>query len=474
MCTYLKPYSGTYYFRRTVPGDIRHLFPTASGKPRTEWRWSLRVKDREAGKRLLPPYVAKTNAMIDRARQAMRDAGGEVPAGQAPTVRYSSAVAGEMERASLKAAEFQYSEDQELEWKAENDPTFALELELRAAKARELREITDREQGRELAKELSAKDRIGLLELFDLYAAIPGRTAKTMAQWRPYLAKLAAFIGDDNAQGVNHSHIQGWRNHLRDNATYRDKRLSAKTINDSYLGAASALFAWAKDDGLIARNPMLEIRKVKMPKVPRLRSKELTQEEALTILRASLVPATDRSQQNLRDAKRWCPWLMAYSGARVNEITQLRVEDIFELEGVAVMRITPEAGPVKAKVARIIPLHTHLIEQGFLEFVAGKGTGPLFYDPANRRSDNAINRQANRLGSKLAEWVGTLGISGVKPNHAWRHLFNTLAVTHELDQRATMAILGHASGNVNQDYGSVPVAATARAIEKLPRFETAP
>ncbi len=78
---------------------------------------------------------------------------------------------------------------------------------------------------------------------------------------------------------------------------------------------------------------------------------------------------------------------MAYSGARVNEITQLRSEDIFELEGVTVMRITPDAGPVKAKVARIVPLHTHLVDQGFLEFVAAKGAGPLFYDPAKRRSD---------------------------------------------------------------------------------------
>ena len=474
MCTYLQLHQGTYYFRRSVPDDIRHLFPTASGKPRTEWRWSLRVKDREAGKRLLPPYVAKTNVLIDRARQAILVAAAEVPARQKPTVRYPSAVADDMERASLEGAEEQYRIDLETEWRAETDPDFALALDLRAAKARELRTIIEREQDRELAVELSARNRIGLLELFDRYAAIPGRSPKTMAQWRPYLAKLAAFIGDDDANAVTHAHLQNWRNHLRDHATYRGKRLSAKTINDSYLGAASALFVWAKDDGLILRNPMLEISKVRMPRVPRLRPKEFTQDEALTILRASLAPAADRSGQSLRDAKRWCPWLMAYSGARVNEITQLRTEDIFELEGVTVMRITPDAGPVKAKVARIVPLHTHLVEQGFLEFVAATGAGPLFYDPAKRRSDNAINRQANRLGSKLAEWVGSLGISGVKPNHAWRHLFNTLAVTHELDQRATMAILGHASGNVNQDYGSVPVAATARAIEKLPRFETAP
>lgn len=357
MCTYLKPYNGMYYFRRAVPADIRHLFPTASGKPRTEWRWSLGVKNREAGKRLLPPYVAQTNAMVDQARQAMLVAA-EAPAWNTPTVRHPPTVVNEMELASLEGAEAQYRIDLEAEWNAETDPDFAIALELRAAKARELQAITVREQDRELAVELSARNPMGLLELFDRYAAIPGRSPKTMAQWRPYLAKLAAFIGDDDANAVTHAHLQSWRNHLRDHASYRGKRLSAKTINDSYLGAASALFVWAKDDGLIVRNPMLEIRKVRMPKVPSLRSKEFTKDEALTILRASLVPAVDRSGQDLRDAKRWCPWLMAYSGARVNEITQLRVEDVFELEGVAVMRITPEAGPVKAKAARIIPLHT--------------------------------------------------------------------------------------------------------------------
>ncbi len=66
MCTYLQSHQGTYYFRRGVPAEIRHLLPTASGKPRTEWRWSLRVKNREAAKRLLPDSIAKTNAWIDQ------------------------------------------------------------------------------------------------------------------------------------------------------------------------------------------------------------------------------------------------------------------------------------------------------------------------------------------------------------------------------------------------------------------------
>ena len=211
----------TYYFRRSVPKNIRHLFPTDNGKPRTEWVWSLGVKDHEAAKRLVPAMLAKTNEWIDRARQAILVAAAEIPARHTPTVRYPSAVADDLERASLEGAEAQYKIDLEIEWKAETDPDFALSLDLRAAKARELQAITLREQDRELAVELSARNRIGLLELFDRYAAIPGRTAKTMAQWRPYLAKLAAFIGDDDANAVTHAHLQNWRNHLRDHATYR-------------------------------------------------------------------------------------------------------------------------------------------------------------------------------------------------------------------------------------------------------------
>ena len=127
---------------------------------------------------------------------------------------------------------------------------------------------------------------------------------------------------------------------------------------------------------------------------------------------------------------------------------------------------------MKAKAFRLVPLHPDILAQGFLAFVEGRGEGPLFYDPARRRSESAINRQSNRLGSKLAEWVRSLGIrdATVKPNHAWRHLFNTLAVRHEMDPRVTRAILGHAAGNVNETYGSVPVDALHREVAKLPPF----
>lgn len=51
---YLQNRSGTYYFRRSVPPSLRHLFLTDNGKPRSEWVWSLRVKQDEEAKRKLP------------------------------------------------------------------------------------------------------------------------------------------------------------------------------------------------------------------------------------------------------------------------------------------------------------------------------------------------------------------------------------------------------------------------------------
>jgi len=83
------------------------------------------------------------------------------------------------------------------------------------------------------------------------------------------------------------------------------------------------------------------------------------------------------------------------------------------------MRTTPDAGTVKTGIARIVPLHPHLIDQGFLAFVRSRGKGPLFYSPARQRGGSAENPIYVRMGQKLAEWVRGLGVDdpNVDPNH---------------------------------------------------------
>ena len=466
----------TYYFRRVVPPDLIGHFLTATGKPRIEWKYSLQTKDRREAAKGLRAWADETDKLIAEARR--KRAGGTIVPKADPAipaspeaVRRSQAIADAMQRASHEAAALDEADREATEARAEADPAFAAQLVLRAAAARLDREREDIAFTRELAQEERDARRVALMDLFDRYAAVPGRNAKTIAQWRPYLEKLIAFTGTDDATRLTTRHLIDWRNHLRDVETYLGKRLSAKTINGSYLAAVNVVLGWAVDDGLLDSNPARDVKPVQLPKQPELRSRSLSDDEARKMLLATRKGREGKEGDDYVNAKRWVPWLLCYTGARVTEITQLRKADVVKLGEVHAIRITRDAGSVKNKLARVVPLHPDLIAQGFLTFVAKRRAGPLFYSPDKRRSDNAINRQANRLGSKLADWVRSLGGNPPQPNHAWRHRFVTLGERHGLSERAVDAMTGHSSGKMNRRYGENEIDVVFRELEKMPAFK---
>ena len=93
----------------------------------------------------------------------------------------------------------------------------------------------------------------------------------------------------------------------------------------------------------------------------------------------------------------------------MGELTQLRGIDIIEQDGIPAMKISPEAGTTKTGSARVVPLHEHLIAQGFLDFVKASGKGPLFYnDSAAGREDDPTNPKKPRsvkAREHVAAWV---------------------------------------------------------------------
>jgi integrase len=177
------------------------------------------------------------------------------------------------------------------------------------------------------------------------------------------------------------------------------------------------------------------------------------------------------------------PWLCAYSGARAGEITQLRGQDIEQRDGFVVMKITPDAGTTKSRKARIVPIHEHLIDQGFLEYVRAKGKGPLFYDPPAKAQETDESsdplkpkrpRAVNAL-NKVAGWVRKLGIAdpAVRPNHGWRHTFKARARRADIEKRVRDAICGHEPGEVDDEYDNVTPADMAKALAQFPRYRLA-
>ncbi|QEE41039.1 MULTISPECIES: DUF6538 domain-containing protein [unclassified Methylobacterium] len=289
----------------------------------------------------------------------------------------------------------------------------------------------------------------------------------TVKRWYPILTKFMAFVGTEDIRRVTTADVIRWRDKMLDEAM----DLSPLTVRDVYLAAPKALFGFAVSQSRIGSNPAAGVV-VRVKKKKKLRKSGFSSEEADLILSASLAPQNGLASRELKDARRWVPWLCAYSGARVNEITQLRVQDVKRSEGVWVMNITPEAGNTKTG-PREVPLHDHLVEQGFLDFVRSKKAGPLFYSVARQRGASAGNPTYVKVGGKLAEWVRAVGVDdeNVQPNHGWRHRFKTIGRAVGIDSARLDAIQGHAPATEGDKYGEFLPNALKLEVDKIPRYE---
>ena len=204
-------------------------------------------------------------------------------------------------------------------------------------------------------------------------------------------------------------------------------------------------------------------------------SKTFTKEEALIILSACQRIA--KLQKPLDRAKRWVPLLCAYTGARAGEMTQLRSEDVKKSGETYFAHLTPGAGTIKSGQARIVPLHDHLIELGFIEFVQARGPGPMFYKPAaNNNGLDPLNPKrgpAVKARENLGQWVRKLGVTDpeLSPSHAWRHTFLSKARQAGIEPTLRFGITGHETKSVGETYGQPEPEELAEAIKRFPRYE---
>lgn len=314
---------------------------------------------------------------------------------------------------------------------------------------------------------------VSILGLFDGYARERQPAPATVKAWRRQLSAFVAFSGHDDASKVTPEDVIAWKDHLLHKAGKDGAGLSAKTVGETYLSALKTTFRWALENRKLLQNPAAGAR-VRGAKRVHVRERGLTNDEATMILAATLTPPPPRLSPERTLARRWVPWLCAYTGARVNEITQLRGKDVMENDGIWTIHITPEAGRIKTSVARTIPLHPHLIEQGFPD-VAAETTGHLFFNPAQGRGGSDENPHSKRVGQFLAEWVREIGVTDphVQPNHGWRHRFKTVSRNVRMDPEIRDRIQGHAPRTEGEGYGDVSPEAMVREIKRLPRYVVA-
>ena len=313
---------------------------------------------------------------------------------------------------------------------------------------------------------------VSIRKVLEGYLAERQPAAKTVKKWTTAVNSLITHLGHDDGASVRPEDIVAWKDALL--APGQGGGRKGQTVRNGYIGAAKAVFGWAKRNRLISENPASGITVHAPPTVRNRPEKGFTEAEAKLVLAASLAIGADANHGFGMFAKRWLPWLCAYTGARVGEMAQLRREDVDQTEdGICFLTIRPEAGSQKGHFARQVALHPHLLEQGFVEAVA-KRSGPLFYDPSKRRKAASANPQYTKAAQRVAVWVrDTVGLSDpeLQPNHGWRHRFVTVANEVGIPDDVCRAILGHAARDVHQTYGNVLVRTSFRWLSRYPRYE---
>lgn len=328
----------------------------------------------------------------------------------------------------------------------------------------------------EPSKEVPARSEVGAAGKFDLFVLLDHKfdtqslKEKTREDYRGYLKKFVEVIGHSDARRVTKDDVRQWRDKLM------AEGLTPKTINDKYRAALSAVLSHAVDEFSLFDNVAKGIRdkrKAPDPKGP----KGYDAIQAKTILAATFKGTAKAISAPHRRAIFWVPWICAYTGLRVTEVTQLRGVDVRTEGGTPFLFITPEAGSTKSDKAWTTAVHPHLVELGLLSMFKEIGDGPAFYVPypaETNLSGITGSSRAKEAGNRVGEWItADLGIPAPndRPNHAWRHLFTTLSRDLEMDKQARDYMMGSSPEDAREGYGDWTPATLMREIEKLPRFE---
>lgn len=300
-----------------------------------------------------------------------------------------------------------------------------------------------------------AKTKATLSDLFESWQRERGPAPSTVITWRGYVRGFREHLGHEDIHKVKKADVIAWKDKLID-AGY-----SARGIKYGHIAAISALFSYAVDNEILEVNPAKGV-KLTLKRTAGTKMLAYTDEEAGRILAMA--------DEEKAPAKRWLPWLLAFSGARVGELAQLWGNRIVEAGGCHVMKIAPaeDGGTLKNEGSeREVPLHPAIIKRGFLDFVRQRGDGPLFYG----KRGSGKRHPSKAVANHLAAWIRDQGFADARkaPNHAFRHWFKSACVHAGVQDSVADAIQGHVGNRGEADrYRHVSIAVMAEAIQRIP------
>ena len=168
----------------------------------------------------------------------------------------------------------------------------------------------------------------------------------------------------------------------------------------------------------------------------------------------------------------WVPLIALYTGARINEICQLRVDDIVRVNSIWCFKICADhkLQSLKNKHSkRIIPIHPVLISLGFVDFVKKVKHNKkewVFYTLEHTEK----NQFSGSVGHWFARYLDKLGIVTNKiVFHSFRYTFEEHAIEKKISTEIQNALGGWANRGIGQSiYGkNIKVSLLNREIRKI-------
>lgn len=294
-----------------------------------------------------------------------------------------------------------------------------------------------------------------LTQVFDSWRAEAQPAPSTVSTWRGHVRSLHEFVGHELVSSLTKHDIVGWKDKLRQDG------MAPKTINDSSLACIKRLLNYEVQNHRLSENVADEVR---------VSTRGLAGVEPLPYENEEVVQILMLARQQRSEALRWLPWLCAFSGSRIGEVTQLWGARIKQVDGVWVMSIKPAEDGGRLKNAwseRDTPLHQAVIDEGFLEFVRERGPGPLFY---GRSSGDPNRKHASKgVSNRVADWIRSQGFRDPRkaPSHAFRHWFKSKLGALEVPDSLADAIVGHAKRSAADRYRHYTVAIKAPVVNRV-------
>lgn len=261
-----------------------------------------------------------------------------------------------------------------------------------------------------------------------------------------------------------------------DIAAYRDKLISnglARGTVSKKIGFISTLLQTAYDAGHLPQNVARGLR-IPKAKVPDITRRAFTTQELKRIFTSPVYTQKMRPRACGGEAIAWIPLIALATGARLEEVSQLRVADIYIDDGHGpLMRITDEGEGQTLKTVssrRIIPIHPELVRAGFLDYheaISEQGHEWLF--PALEPDHDG--RRGGTFGQGFSRYLrsskGCCILDRRVVFHSFRHTFKTLCRESGLSEELHDALTGHAGQTVGRTYGHMPISALVSAVARI-------